>query len=69
MNQSVVNVFGGKLEANAHLGFQEWRKQHPVGFFLNQKTKAKAMLHTTHCPHPGALGLEEEAGYSLEVQT
>ena len=39
---------------SAHSALQLWRRQHPDGFFLAFKTRAKANMHLTFgCHHPG----------------
>lgn len=39
---------------SAHGALQEWRRQHPDGFFLAFKTRAKANMHLTFgCHHSG----------------
>lgn len=37
----------------AHSMFQEWRRSHPDGFFLNCKTTKTAMIHSAQCRHLG----------------
>lgn len=37
----------------AHSMFQQWRRSHPDGFFLNCKTAKTAMIHHSKCRHSG----------------
>ena len=35
----------------AHAAFQEWRRKHSRGFFLNRVGKSKVMVHLGACRH------------------
>ena len=46
--------FQGGPETDAHERFQSWRRMHPTGYWLNFKTKQKALIHGAQdCHHPG----------------
>ena len=48
----------------AHSGFQQWRQDHPDGFFLNCKS-GQWMLHRVDCKHPGSPDWEGEDSSTL----
>ena len=51
----------------AHQAFQEWRQEHPNGYYLTFATKKQATLHLAQgCHHPGnVFWTYEETGHSL----
>ena len=58
----MVEIFKDAEGTLAHGAFQAWRALHPDSFFLNLKTKKKAMLHRVQCQH---LQFEEDGSHSL----
>lgn len=45
----MIAEFHDKLQSDAHRQFQQWRRDHRNGFFLNAKTRTKFVLHHVGC--------------------
>ena len=64
----LVQFEDGLQAGTQHAQFQEWRQKHPEGFFLNRKTSANALLHTSLCDHPGNTEWGAEIRQSLTAK-
>ena len=45
----MITVFNNRRQRNAHALFQQWRTKNPAGVFINQKSAAVGVLHTSQC--------------------
>jgi len=48
-----MEEFHNTIQSDAHGRFQRWRRVHPNGYFLTEKTKSRHNLHHANCPHVG----------------
>jgi 5-methylcytosine-specific restriction protein A len=57
----MVEVFKDVPGDIKHQRFQEWRRSHPTGYFLNLRNKHDSMLHRATCKHHGDRDWQSEA--------
>lgn len=61
----MIQEFSNDTQQDAHRQFQQWRRAHPTGFFINRKSRTTYLLHTALCRHPGDTEWGADIGASL----
>jgi hypothetical protein len=46
-----VPIFHEKVDATDREAFLAWIREHPLGFYLNQRKSGEVMLHRGQCHH------------------